>query len=264
MTFKYKKNLSLSRQLERLRKANSTGSKILMGVLVFNTIYSTIKTILSGSPAIQDWLSVGLMCVTLFIAFFWLWSPLRNIRLAEDWLADSASSSNPQSEWITAIGIAILFAALMLTAFQPLVYALIFIFYSIVYLMGVRHYHGKLHDAFAGSIDILKSEKVKSKDEKELRDIYLEAITELKHYHEDYPHQGRVVSFLVIGIISAVLCVLDGRVVSIGKEAAIVLISLNPLIAEFVIIKWRSNRDNNISILENKRGKCENRLGLSQ
>jgi len=252
MAFKYSMSRNLEEHITSLDQSFEFGKRIFFGAVGGVVIYKAIEKAILEDNSLNDWGSVGLTFITIFVAFFWLWSPKRNLHIAKQWLSQSVSSRNPQSEWIMIVGIAVFFSMLILSAFNPLLYSIIFTIYGIIYFFGVTYYHKSMKNALKKCRKQVHNFDIENENEEDLRQVYDSAFGVLDHYHFEKPHKMRIVSLIIAGIIAIILSALQ----SDGREyfgfLACLVAGLSLLVTEFFIIAWRSERDRKLTALEVK------------
>jgi len=248
------------RDVERVRKVAVAGPKIV-GTLVGLGLALTFVRLLTGQGdaySIAGW--VCLLVATGGTAVAWWLFPLRNLRYLAKWFKRRPQNkSNSQLELWASVVIAITLALLFITAWWPLFFNIVYLFYCLCYFLGVRHLNNNIKGGLQYERECLESEQADALPQRaQINEIYRNAYDAIDRYHISLPHEKRVVIMGVVGLATLPLVILNEiNVLAMGGFAASIMLAITLVIAEVAITIWRGNYYNRMEELEEQLERLE-------
>lgn len=246
---------SLRHSSKRLLNARTIVVTTLVGGVIAAVLKpEAIRFITDPDRTIADYLCASLLVVNVLVGAGWIWFTEQELDLLVEWLdpEEYAPPSGAQ-EWLLILGIGILLTAQILSVRYPIVYGGVFAGFSAWTLISVRHVNGELATAFRKSRSRLdEAIATPGNDAEEALD--LKALNVLEIYFLERHHKTRYVFSILFGLLGMALAIAARTRSAETLNALSYGVFLSWFIAsEAIIMRWRSDRDDEIRVLVAKR-----------
>lgn len=189
----------------------------------------------------ESHLQIILMFATLFLIYQWIRIHIGEIQMLEDNLEEFLPPL-PRPSFALIITLAILLGILGFFSYNIVIYSSIFVFFSIFDIWSIYYRNKTIKEALKKALNETTN-KISAEKRKNLREIEI--------YFIERPHMQRsttVIFFSFISLIFGIIAQLypEPNYVKLFLSLAYGIMSLNIIISEIIINRWRKNRDNAI------------------
>ncbi len=230
-----------SRQIINARK---WGAAIVTAAFGFGFLVSEAQRL---RLSLQDPLTFGYLVLFVVVAaliFLWLWATQKELEILLQWL-DPEKYVPPSSlkETSMALALAAVLVALLYCARDPLWFGIAFTAYSLAVPLATRYLNSQIGKAINGSRTRLTAD-LGSPVTRPTALLYSKGVDELERYFLKPAQMLRywlIAAFALVGTVLAAAWKLQG-LKSAGVTAYAVFF-LTILVSEFVILRWRQQRE---------------------
>lgn len=234
----------LRERSKEIINARNWGVGIITTLLGLRIFISEVNRIRESQLEPMNYAYWALFALTSVLIFLWIWATQKELDLLFDWL-DPEKYELPSTlkETLLILFLGFILITLLFAARDPLLYALVFTFYSVILLPSARYMNKEIKTAIEHSKRRL-DEDMKDPTLTTKTLLYRAALDILQDYFLESPIIPRLVLIIlisIIGVFAALYWKISHRILWGLSTYAIFFTLIS--ISEIVINRWRCIRD---------------------